>query len=72
MKYNYRVIHSFSPALHEHMYYINETYTDEQGEIHSLRRQFAFPSGETLEDLKKDLKMMLEAVEKDVLEANEV
>ena len=71
MSWNYRVIkRTFKKLSQEELffYYIHEAYYDKENRVNSISLNPLEPHGDTVEDLKKDLELMLEAFNKPILD----
>jgi len=66
-RWNYRVARGTDSLSGSDYYVIKEAYYDEAGKIDGLSQEICFPMGESLEELRCDLKMMLRALKKPVL-----
>jgi hypothetical protein len=66
MKWNYRVIES------EGVFRIHEVYYNEKNEITAISEDPIAPLGETLEELKGDLKYYQQALKRPVLKKEEI
>jgi hypothetical protein len=64
--WNYRVF-----IAKDAPYHIREVYYDKDNQVDGYVGSGAWPSGDTLEELRKDLEHMLEALDKPVLEEKE-
>lgn len=68
MTWNYRIIkETINNTIH---YSIHEVYYDENGAPSFFSENPITPYGEYLDDLKKDLQLMLKAFDKPVLDAS--
>jgi hypothetical protein len=66
MPWNYRVIEN------KGMFHIHEVYYNDKGEIIAISEDPIAPAGETLEELKGDLKYCQQAVKRPVLKKEEM
>ena len=66
MNWDYRVI------KHSGMFTIHEVYYNDKGDITSISQDPMGPSGDTLEELKDDMKYFLQALDMPVLEKEEI
>ena len=66
MNWDYRVI------KHDGMFTIHEVYYNDKGYITSISKDPMGPSGDTLEELKDDMKYFLQALDMPVLEKEEI
>jgi hypothetical protein len=66
MTWNYRVIEN------ESMFHIHEVYYNDKGEIIAISEDPIAPAGETLEELKGDLKYYQQAVKRPILKKEEI
>lgn len=75
MTWNYRIIHSthtLPTGDIEHCYAIHEVYYDEHDAIETWTVNPTFPSGETREELAKDIEFYQQALMLPVLELTEL
>lgn len=71
MSWNYRIVKNqkgSKTGSQELSFEIHEVYYDDKGNIESWTENPCSPYGETLEELKQDLKHMFKAFEEPVLE----
>jgi len=66
MSWNYRVIE------HDGMFTIHEVCYNDKGDITSISQDPMGPSGDTLEELKGDMKYFLQALDMPVLKKEEI
>lgn len=66
MSWNYRVVKK------EQSYAIHEAYYDELGRVHSLSMEPICPSGETIEELDKHLKLLTEALQREPIDFDSI
>lgn len=66
MVWNYRVIEN------DKMFYIHEVYYNDNGDITAISEDPMHPHGETLEELKNDMKYFLQAFNRPVLKKDEI
>jgi len=65
--WNYRTVEMIDRHTGEKYYVIKEAYYNSNNEIHSLTEGVCNPQGDSVENLKGDLKLMLRALKKPVL-----
>lgn len=70
MSWNYRVVESKTDK--ETYYSIRGVYYNDKGEADGWGRKPQYPIGETLEDLKKEVKHFQEALSKPILNEKEL
>ena len=68
MKWNYRVIRYRAEGDYTECYAIHEVYYDEYGEPWNLTANAVCPVGETMEELREDLKHYMTALAYPILE----
>jgi hypothetical protein len=66
MTWNYRVIEN------EGMFHIYEVYWNDKGEITAISEDPIAPAGETLEELREDLKYYQQAIKRPILKKEEI
>ena len=69
--WNYRVIKSTND-IGETCYQIHEAFYNENGELALITENPVSPAGEPLDELKRDLEMMIEDLKHPVLEAGKI
>lgn len=62
MTWNYRLVRK------EQRYGIYEAYYDELGRVHSLSTEPICPTGDTVQELEAQLRLLTEALQKEVIE----
>lgn len=70
MNWNYRVVRTRTSF--GELYQVHEVYYADNGEITAWTENPINPTGETPEELKKDFSMQLEALEKPVLDREDM
>lgn len=69
--WNYRVhkkIFRYPSGEPEEYYSIHEAYYNDEGKLDGWTEKSISPGGSTLEELKNDLEMMLEALNKEIID----
>ena len=68
MSWNHRIVkRSYTNPKWDDTYSIHEAHYDEDGPAHSITEEAIVPSGETPEELKEELEMMLKAFDEPIL-----
>jgi len=68
--WNYRVIKKFDEKTDTTLFQIHEVYYDDKNIIKAWTQSSVGPSGETMLELKEDIKYFMEALQKPTLQEN--